>query len=101
MEINSSVRTGSSDGRACFSHLEALEYTLAQQRKSGPSIHHPLDELDPGHLPFHLSVVMRARQSNEDGGFVPFKSIGKTMQFWDVGDAYLRQPGLKLLPLEL
>jgi hypothetical protein len=61
---------------------------LAQKRKSSPTVHHPFDELNPGDLRFHLAVVVRERQSSQDSGFVPFKPLGKAVQFWDVAGSH-------------
>jgi hypothetical protein len=37
--------------------LEAVQNALTQQGKCCATVHHSLDELDPGHLPFCLRVV--------------------------------------------
>ena len=41
--------------------LETMQNALTQQGKSCTTIHHSLDKLDPGHLPFCLPVVMGMR----------------------------------------
>ena len=42
---------------ALWSPLDAMQNPLTQEGKSRFAVHHAFDELDPGHMPFHLSVI--------------------------------------------
>ena len=62
---------------------------------------YPFDELNPGDLPFRLSIVVRECESGQDSRFVPLNSIGKVVKLWDRAGTYLCQPTLKVFALSL
>jgi hypothetical protein len=81
--------------------LETMQNALAQQGKSCTAIHHALDKLYPGHLPFCLPVVVGVRSSHEDSSFVSFQTIGEALQLRDLAGRHCAEPSIKVFSFEL
>ena len=73
--------------------LQGMKHPLAEQRKTCPTIHRSLDQLELVHLAFHLPVAVDECSSGQDRHFVSLQTVGKAL---NLNNAALRN---LLLPI--
>lgn len=68
-----------------------IKEAQSQQIKVGTPEHAPLDQFEPQHLAFGLTIADLRRERRSDGGLIPAQATSKPLEFWKLGAACLSQ----------
>jgi hypothetical protein len=71
----------------------AIKEAQSQQIKVGAPEHAPLDQFEPQHLAFGLTIADLRRERRSDGGLIPAQATSKPLEFWKLAVSGLSREG--------